>query len=722
MATICPELFPQDECSGIIQLVCSQRNRKEKLVTDCLERLECVYSRLNRNQEGRFMSDFLQVQVSLAAQQMRTGKRTAAEKTARSAGRLIPRLNNDVSEHSIALIATSLASLVALLDELALMSDALTTCRLLVEFLEHADRSHPGKAVNELIQAKSELASRLYEAGESSDAIQLKREAVDLRRRIAESDPEDGTLTLANEIAQLSRASVSLELYEDAARQSEEAIGLYTALAAERNQRFDGQLADMLAVKALSQLFLRKVAESLRDAMSSIDRHLLIGAEQIELVEHHHVDAMLTFTEVYLESSDPGAASYLDKVVRFFRRLADSRPSDFQVVLGAALGNLGRFLGGHGSYEKALIALEECARLYPSLPAVAVSTHIPIFAPAHLMFAELLSHLDRREEAVAPASVALQLYERLAEADPDSHLVELTDARSVHSYLCLALEEDVEITLKAAKATISAFGRLHPENHLSVFQARAQLLGILSREVVDSNLTIEDADVVEDMIHVLRVLLKDNDEFMKLYALANKRLALLMSKSKRPETALKHAREAESKLQMLSEENPNALPRDLLGTRVDIAVALQQMGEDEQALDVIKTVVAQSGADLSLHALAQVNYGMILSSLNKNQEAIRAFGAAFAAHRRVLPDEPTEFIIRQFITAAFYLGRLHEEEGDCASAVEVHESFFSSAAAYWDAPSPELSSIIEVLVEDYGRACNTLERSPNGRLLGPFQE
>ena len=91
----------------------------------------------------------------------------------------------------------------------------------------------------------------------------------------------------------------------------------------------------------------------------------------------------------------------------------------------AALNNLANCLSDVGQRQEALAPAQEAADLYRELAAKAPDAYRPDLAMALNNLAIRLSEVGQRQEALAPAQEAADLYRELAAKAPDAYRPDL---------------------------------------------------------------------------------------------------------------------------------------------------------------------------------------------------------------------------------------------------------------------------------------------------------
>ena len=220
------------------------------------------------------------------------------------------------------------------------------------------------------------LATGLSELGRRDDAVAASQEAVDIRRRLAEANPDAHLPDLAMSLNNLATGLSELGRRDDAVAASQEAVDIRRRLA-EANP--DAHLPDL----AMS-------LNNLATGLSELGRR-----------------------------DDAVAAS--QEAVDIRRRLAEANPDAYPPDLAMSLNNLGIALSAAGRVAEAMAATEEAVQLYRRLAAADPAAHEPSLARALSNLGNRMSEAGRVAETMAAREEAVQLYRRLAAADPAAH-------------------------------------------------------------------------------------------------------------------------------------------------------------------------------------------------------------------------------------------------------------------------------------------------------------
>ena len=218
-----------------------------------------------------------------------------------------------------------------------------------------------------------------------------------------------------------------------------------------------------------------------------------------------------------------------------------------QSLYATSLNNLGGRLSELGRREDALAAAQEATDIYRRLAAARPDAFLPVLAGSLNNLGAFLSELGRREDALAAAQEATDIYRRLAAARPDAFL------------------PDLAMSLNNLGAFLSELGRR--EDALAAAQ--------------------EATDIYR------RLAAARPDAFLPDLAMSLNNLGASLSELGRREDALAAAQEATDIYRRLAAARPDAFLPDLAGSLNNLGAFLSDLGRREDAL-----AAAQEATDI----------------------------------------------------------------------------------------------------------------------------
>ena len=227
-----------------------------------------------------------------------------------------------------------------------------------------------------LAASLNNLANYLSEVGERNEALEAVREAVELYRGLAESSPETYTPDLAASLNNLANRFSEVGERNEALVAAREAVRLRRALAEASPQAYTPRLAGSL--------------NNLANCLSAVGERneALVAARE---------------------------------AVRLRRALAEASPAAYAPDLAGSLNNLANYLSAVGDREGALGAAREAVELYRALAEASPAAYAPDLAMSLNNLANILSAVGDREGALGAAREAVELYRGPAETSPAAY-------------------------------------------------------------------------------------------------------------------------------------------------------------------------------------------------------------------------------------------------------------------------------------------------------------
>ena len=221
------------------------------------------------------------------------------------------------------------------------------------------------------------LGIRLSELGERSGALEATREALEIRRKLAQSHPEaflpDVAMTLNNlgmMLSELGERSGALEA-------TREALEIYRKLS-----------------ESHPEAFLSDVAMTLNN----------LGIRLSELGDRS------------------GALEATQEALEIRRKLAQSHPEAFLPYVAGTLNNLGAMLSELGERSGALEATREALEIYRKLSESHPEAFLPDVARTLNNLGNRLSELGERSAALEATREGLEKYRELSKSHPEAFL------------------------------------------------------------------------------------------------------------------------------------------------------------------------------------------------------------------------------------------------------------------------------------------------------------
>jgi tetratricopeptide (TPR) repeat protein len=406
--------------------------------------------------------------------------------------------------------------------------------------------------------------------------------------------------------------------------------------------------------------------------------------------------------------------SLMDLSLRVAQHLADlarasaADASDGDGRLAARLRNLGNRLSALSRREEALAAAQEAVDIYRRLAKTRPDTFLPDLAKSLNNFGAMLSNLGRREEALAATQEAVDIYRSLAKTRPDAFLPDLakslnnlgTDLSAIgrREEALAAAQEAVDIYRRLAQIRLSAF---LPDLANSLNTLGAMLSNLGWRE--------EALAAAQEAVDTYRRLAKTRpDAFLPDLANSLNNLGNGLSDLGRREEALAATQEALDIRRRLAKTRPDPFLPDLASSLNNLSHHLSELGRREEALATAQEAVgihrrlAKTRPDAFLPDLANSlnNLGNGLSSLGRREEGLAAAQEAVDINRRLAKTRPDAFLpnlansLNNLGNPLSDLGRREEALAAAQEAVDIHRRLAKTRP---DAFLPNLASSLNNL-------------------------
>ncbi|WP_235216713.1 tetratricopeptide repeat protein [Archangium violaceum] len=271
-----------------------------------------------------------------------------------------------------------------------------------------------------------DLGIRLRELGKREEALEAARKAVELKRALAERNPDAFQHDLAGTLNNLGTMLSELGKRAEALEATREAVEVYRALAERNPDAFGPDLAMSLnnLGNRLSELGRR--AEALEAAREAVE---LRRAQADSNPDSFGPDLAMSLNNLGSRLSELGrraeALEAVREAVELRRAQVERNPDASRPNLAASLNNLGARLLELGRRAEALEATREAVEVYRTLAKRNPDAFRPDLAVSLNNLGTMLSRLGRREGALEAAREAVELRRALAERNPDAFLPNL---------------------------------------------------------------------------------------------------------------------------------------------------------------------------------------------------------------------------------------------------------------------------------------------------------
>jgi tetratricopeptide (TPR) repeat protein len=422
---------------------------------------------------------FLELSLSVARRQVDLARKLAAATAAADAGlhghhlsRLAARLGTlgirlfnrgrreapliaypEVDGNRLAQLAVRLDILCIRLSNLGRHEEALASSQEAVEIYRRLAQTQSTALLPNLATSLINLGNRLSYLGRHEEALAASQDAVDTYRRLAQIRPEAFLSDLAAILNNLGVRLSDLGRREEALTASQEAVDIRRGLARARPDAFLFGLASSLNNLSIDLAGLGRHEEALDASQDAVDTYRRLAQTRPDAflpdlaTSLNNLGGMLSYLgrrEEALAASQEG--------LEICQRLARSRPDVFLPELARSQNNLGIRLSNIGRQEEALAASQEGVDIYRRLARSRPDVFLPDLALGLNNLGNRLSNLGRREEALAASQEAVEIYRRLVQRRPDAFLPNLATSISVTSDVLAALERHQEAAHAATEA------------------------------------------------------------------------------------------------------------------------------------------------------------------------------------------------------------------------------------------------------------------------------
>jgi rubrerythrin len=302
-------------------------------------------------------------------------------------------------------------------------------------------RNRPNQSDSERATSLNNLAIRLSEQGDApsrTEALEYAREAVKIRRQLAETQPAAYLPDLA---ASLNNLANHLSEQGDANSRSEalacarEAVKIYRQFAENQPAAYLPDLTMSLNTLAIS-LTEKGDAQARTEALACAREAVKIYRQLAENQPAAYLpDLAMSLNNLANRLSEQGdapsrteALACAREAVKIYRQLAETQPAAYLPDLAASLNNLANHLSEQDNAPSRTEALEyarEAVKIRRQLAETQPAAYLPYLAMSLNNLAISLSEwgdAPSRSEALECAREAVKIYRQLAETQPAAYL------------------------------------------------------------------------------------------------------------------------------------------------------------------------------------------------------------------------------------------------------------------------------------------------------------
>ncbi|MEJ2858660.1 MULTISPECIES: tetratricopeptide repeat protein [unclassified Saccharothrix] len=375
-------------------------------------------------------------------------------------------------------LAQSLAYLAHHLRDLGRYAEALAPAAEAVEIRRELADLEPDQHLPELARSLYGLATTLSELGRDREALAADERALRIRRDLTHADPAGRRADLARSLSGTGMTLLRLGRLGDALAAHEEAVEIRRDLARADPAERRADLADSLHSLGVVLWQLGRYREALAavEEATAARRDLASAApglpERVDLGDSYH---MLGAVLVDLRRAHD-ALALLEAAVEIRRELARVEPGAHRRDLAESLNAVGATLLELGRAPEALGPVEAAVTIHRDLAEAEQAGHRPALAFSLYYLGEVLHALGQPESALASAEESVAHLRDLVETEPGAHRSDL--ARYLGG---LALRYDAAGSHREAVATIEeAIAHLREPAHEATTRDRRLLGGLLT--------------------------------------------------------------------------------------------------------------------------------------------------------------------------------------------------------------------------------------------------
>jgi tetratricopeptide (TPR) repeat protein len=400
-------------------------------------------------------------------------------------------------------LAAQVGTLGIRLSNLGRREEALAPSQEAVDIYRRLVQTQPDVFFPNLATSLNNFGIRLSNLGRLEEALAISQEAVDIRRRLAQTRPEASLPNLAHNLNSLGIRLSNLGRHEEALAASQESLDIRRRLARTRPDAFLFDLAVSLnnIGNRFSKLGRREEALAASQEAVNICRRLA----------QTRPDAFLPALAVSLNNRGGHLAGFrrheealavIQEAVDIRRRLAQARPDAFLPDLASSLNNLGNHLSDLGRGEEALAASQEAVDIRKCLAQTQPDAFLPDLASSLSNLGVRLSNLGRRDDALVASQEAVDIHRRLAQTRPDALLPDLASSLNNLGAMLSGLGRR-EDALAASKEGIDIRRRLAQTRPEAFLPDLAMSLGVMSHVLASFERHQEAAQAATEALEIL---------------------------------------------------------------------------------------------------------------------------------------------------------------------------------------------------------------------------
>ena len=298
----------------------------------------------------------------------------------------------------------------------AMYKEALDICRRLAN-------SDPQIYEPDVARALNNLAG-LYQATQRfSESEAMFKEALEIRRRLALSNSQTYELDVARTLDNLAALYDDIQLFDESEAMFKEALDICRRLAKSNPQAYEPDVAATLNNLAHLYSKTQRLSESEAMFREALDICRRLAKSNPQVYEPDVATTLNNLASMYSDTQRLSESEAMFKeALGIRRRLAKSNPQTYEPDVAGTLFNLAYLYKTIQHFSKSEAMFKKALEIYRRLASNTPQAYEPYVAMTLNNLAELYSKTQRFSESKAMYKEALEIYRRLATSNP--HLYE----------------------------------------------------------------------------------------------------------------------------------------------------------------------------------------------------------------------------------------------------------------------------------------------------------
>jgi tetratricopeptide (TPR) repeat protein len=376
-------------------------------------------------------------------------------------------------------------------------SVALTIAQILADVRRALAETDPDTYLADLAQSLNTLANRLAGAGHLEEALATAQEAVDIRRRLILTDREEHLPALAQSLVTLADRAIGVGRSEEGRRIAEEAVRHLRELAANKPGVHRPDLAEALNTLAMALAVDGRHTQALEHVKTAVAIRQELWQTKPRAYSPDLARSLDTMTmQLTAMGRRTEAQHTAERSVALFRALADIDSDAYMAELATALSNLTRSQLGLGRAEDAAETARETVGLRRRLAETNPTAFSAALADSLSTLADLLAVTGWPRGARKLATESVRRCRDLAAANANCKPL-LAQALTVHLHVVIRTgQAQQEAAMGLAKEAYDLY-RATAASRASAMHCASMLAYILHRGAVPGETIIPLLDALD---------------------------------------------------------------------------------------------------------------------------------------------------------------------------------------------------------------------------------